>query len=69
MTGGDDNLGYNITETGEGERILPAAITEQLVAGADGKLEPLTEGSTKPVAMTVTLAGIASVRRFIFELL
>jgi hypothetical protein len=35
--------GYNVTETGEGERILPGAITEKLVVGADGAL---TTGST-----------------------
>jgi hypothetical protein len=38
--------GYNVTETGEGERILPGAIIEKLVVGADGALEPLTTGST-----------------------
>jgi hypothetical protein len=30
------DLGYNITETGEGERILPGAIVEKFVAGPDG---------------------------------
>src|SRR5712671_561873 len=55
-------LGYDVTETGETERILPTAITEQLCLGADGALEPMTAGSTRPVAMTTTHAGIVKVK-------
>jgi hypothetical protein len=33
--------GYEVTATGEGERILPAAITERFTRRADGELEPL----------------------------
>ena len=57
-------LGYDVTETGEeGERILPTAIIERFVRRADGELEPLTEGSTRPIAETRTHAGIAKVKR------
>jgi hypothetical protein len=52
------NAGYDFTEIGEGERILPTAIVEKFVARADGEFEPLTEGSTRPIASTVTHAGI-----------
>jgi hypothetical protein len=43
----------------EGERILPTAIVERFTVRADGELEPLTEGSTKPIAQTVRHAGIS----------
>jgi hypothetical protein len=56
-------LGYDVTETGEGERILPAAIVERFVRRADGELEPLTPGSTAVVAETRAHAGIVTVRR------
>jgi hypothetical protein len=62
------SLGYDVTETGEAERILPGAIVEKFVAGADGALEPLTTGSTRPVALTVTHAGICQVQRWAFSL-
>jgi hypothetical protein len=35
--------GYDVTEIGEGERILPTAIVEKFVARADGEFEPLTK--------------------------
>jgi hypothetical protein len=35
-------LGYDVTEIGETERILPAAIVEQFTIGARGELEPAT---------------------------
>lgn len=44
------------------QRIIPTAITERL--GADGALVPLTEGSTRAVAMTMTHAGIVRVLRY-----
>ncbi len=55
-----------LTATGDGERILPTAITERLCVGADGQLEPVTPGSTRPVALTVTHAGICRVRQYAF---
>jgi len=61
-------LGYDVTEDGETERILAGAITEQFCMGADGQLEPLISGSTRPVAQTVTHAGIVKVMRFAFDM-
>lgn len=62
-------LGYDVSATGETERILPGAIVEKFVTGSDGALQPLTEGSTRSVTLTVTHAGIAKVTRYKFELL
>ncbi|WP_197033789.1 hypothetical protein [Bradyrhizobium sp. URHD0069] len=50
-------LGYDVSEIGEGERIVPTAIVEKFVTGADGTFVALTEGLTRPVASTVTHAG------------
>jgi hypothetical protein len=55
------SAGYVATEVARSERILPHAIRQQFAAGKDGEMEPLTIGSTRPVAMTVTHAGIAAV--------
>ena len=43
-------------------------IVERFVRRADGKLEPVTEGSTKPIAETRTHAGIVKVRRCGFDI-
>jgi hypothetical protein len=43
-------LGYDVEPAGEGERILPSAIVERFVAGADGEMVPLTAGSSRAVA-------------------
>jgi hypothetical protein len=58
----------SLMEVSETERIIPTAIQQRLTVGADGELQPLVEGSTKAVAMTVTHAGIARVRRYGFSL-
>jgi hypothetical protein len=60
--------GYELTEIGETERILPAATVQQFVAGRDGDLKPLITGSTRPVALTVTHAGICKVQRYGFTM-
>jgi hypothetical protein len=62
-------LGYDVRDLGDGERILAAAITERFVRRADGELEPLVEGSTRPIAEARTHAGICKVRRFGFSIL
>jgi hypothetical protein len=51
---------------GDGERILATAITEQFTLNAG--FEPLTQGSTKPIASTVTHAGIVKMKRFAFDM-
>jgi hypothetical protein len=56
--------GYDPVATGDGERIVATAITERFCIGADGVLEPLTSGSTRPVAQTVMHAGICKVHRY-----
>jgi hypothetical protein len=61
-------VGYDVREVGDGERILAHRIVERFVRRADGKLEPVTEGSTKPIAETRTHAGIVKVRRYGFDI-
>jgi hypothetical protein len=61
-------MGYDVRDLGDGERILAAAIIEKFVTRADGELEPLTPGSTRPVTSTVTHAGICKVKRYGFEI-
>ncbi len=51
-------LGYEVIPTGEGQRMLATAITERFTRTSSGAFEPMTENSTKPVAATVTHAGI-----------
>jgi hypothetical protein len=60
-------LGYDVRDLGDGERILAAAIVEQFTLAADGEFEPLVEGSTKPVAKTLRHAGIVKVKRYGFS--
>jgi hypothetical protein len=57
------DAGYDVTEIGQTQRILPHAITDEL-ALADGSFGPVTEGSTMPVTRRVTHAGIATVVKF-----
>lgn len=56
--------GYSVIAAGEGERILSGSIVERFTRRADGELELMTEGSTKPVATTITHAGIVKVERY-----
>ena len=63
-----NDLGYELRPDGEGERILPHAITERFGRAADGTLVPITEGSTLPVVSRRTHAGIVGVVRYTFEL-
>lgn len=63
-------LGYRLKpdDPTEGQRILHSAIPEQMVAGPSGELVPLSPGSTKPVALTLSHAGIVTVSRWWFKL-
>jgi hypothetical protein len=45
-----------------------SAIVERFTLLADGEFEPLVEGSTKPIASTVTHAGIVKVKRYSFNM-
>jgi hypothetical protein len=58
--------GYEITETGTTQRILPHAIEDKYVIGAGGDLELVTAGSTRPITSTVTHAGIVTM--MVYEL-
>jgi hypothetical protein len=61
-------LGYQLQQEEDGERILVGAIVEKFVAGADGGLEPLTAGSTRPIAEIRRHAGICKTERYTFYL-
>jgi len=36
-----EQIGFDVRETGGGERILPGSIEQKVVTGDDGELEPL----------------------------
>jgi hypothetical protein len=59
-------LGYDVREAGEGERILATSVTELLTCTSSGALEPLVEGST--MAVEVHHADIVAIRRFCFTI-
>jgi hypothetical protein len=61
-------LGYDVRDLGDGERILATAIVERFTTRGDGELEPLVEGSTKPISLTQTHAGICKVKRYGFSM-
>lgn len=56
-------LGYEVMPTGEGQRLLATAIVEKFVVNSRGKREPMTVGSTEPVASVVAHAGMIRVLR------
>jgi hypothetical protein len=58
-----EDAGYLVTATGKGERLLSSAIIERCTRTSSGALEPVVEGSTKPVVI-VTHAGFAVTERF-----
>jgi hypothetical protein len=57
-------LGWRVERTGESERILPCAVSQKFTTRADGELVPFTEGSSAPVSVQVTHAGIVTVERY-----
>jgi hypothetical protein len=61
-------LGYDVRPAGQGQRLLAAAITERFTTNAKGEFEPLTEGSSRQTASTVTHAGFVEVRRYSFAI-
>jgi hypothetical protein len=58
------SMGYVVEQTGETQRILPHAITEELTTTSSGAVVPVTEGSTRPVTRRVTHAGIATLLQY-----
>ena len=61
-------MGYDVQPTGQGQRLLASAIVERFITNAAGEFEPLTEGSTLPVAMSTSHAGIVKVERYAFDM-
>jgi hypothetical protein len=57
-------IGYEVTEIGQTQRILPHAVTQKFETSSSGALVPVTEHSTRPVSVQVTNAGIATVEQF-----
>jgi hypothetical protein len=57
-------LGYLVEKTGETQRILPLAVAQPMTMSSSGALVAVTEGSTKPVALHITNAGIATVEQY-----
>jgi hypothetical protein len=57
-------LGYTVTLIGESQRILAHPVAQRFEVSSSGALIPATEGSTKPVTVTITNAGIATVEQF-----
>jgi hypothetical protein len=57
-------LGYIVEKIGMSERILPHAVAQRFETSSSGALIPATEGSTKPVTVTVTKSGIAAVKQY-----
>jgi hypothetical protein len=57
-------LGYVVEKIGESQRILPHAVAQRFEVSSSGALIPATEGSTKPVTVQVTHAGIATVEQY-----
>jgi hypothetical protein len=62
------DLGHEVCEAGEGERILTSAIVERFVRRADGELEPATSESAAPIAETRMHVGICKVKRYAFDM-
>jgi hypothetical protein len=57
-------LGYIVEKVGESQRILPNAVAQRFEVSSSGAVVAPTEGSTKPVTVTITNAGIAAVEQF-----
>jgi hypothetical protein len=59
-------LGYDVREAGEGQRLMANAIVQKLALTSSGAFEERAEGSTKPLAQIRTHAGIVKVERYMF---
>jgi hypothetical protein len=57
-------LGYIVEKTGETQRILPHAVRQDMTISSSGALVAATEGSTRPVTVSITNAGVAVVDQF-----
>jgi hypothetical protein len=59
--------GFPESRRREGEHILASAVVRRFARNAAGEFELLIEGSTRPVATTVTHARICRVERYTFK--
>jgi hypothetical protein len=57
-------LGYIVERIGQSQRILAHAVSQKFEVSSSGALVAATEGSTKPVTLQVTNAGIATVEMY-----
>ena len=57
-------IGYIVEKIGESERILAHAVQQRFETSSSGALVAPTEGSTKPVSVVVTNAGVATVEQY-----
>jgi hypothetical protein len=57
-------LGCIVEKTGETQRILPHAVRQDMTISSSGALVAATEGSTRPVTVSITNAGVAVVDQF-----
>jgi hypothetical protein len=57
-------MGYIVEKIGESQRILPHPVAQKFETSLSGARVPITEGSTKPVSVQFTNAGIAVVEQF-----
>jgi hypothetical protein len=56
--------GRIVERTGQTQCSLPRAIAQKFEVSSSGALVAATEGSTKPVTMTITNAGVTIVETF-----
>jgi hypothetical protein len=61
------DLGFDLQDAGEGERILPAGIEQRLMQNPDGTLGPATAGSTRSVVV-IRHAVTCWVKRYTFNI-
>jgi hypothetical protein len=56
--------GYEVTEIGSTQRILPHVIEQKFTIGTGGELELATAGSTRAISQIRTHAGIVTTKVF-----
>jgi hypothetical protein len=57
-------MGYSVVMTGTTERILAHGVAQRFEMSSSGALVAPTEGSSRPVSVIVTNAGIATVEQY-----
>jgi hypothetical protein len=57
-------LGWRVERTGESQRILARAVSQKFELSSSGAFVPFVDGSSKPVSLITTGAGLAIVEVF-----